>query len=140
MHEDIKELIENYKKYSDELEIKIKEFRVVEKNIIDNLVIITKEDNDYCEDLLENSQETTISLLERIPEIKSIVHEYKKIRDELIDVRTKKHKTIEKIAMIIRQITGINIERCKCSFVSYDEIWLKIMEYINKLEKNRYKM
>jgi len=135
MNEDIKELVEDYKKYDVELERKMNEFDIKEKNIIGSLVIITKKDNWYCEELLEKSYETTISLLERIPEMRKVVDGYRKIRDEVIDIRTKKNKTSEKIAMIIRQITGCSIENCRSIFKINEYLWFEVLEYIDKLEK-----
>lgn len=114
------------------------EFRKYMKDIndevIDNIIAITQKDREYCEMLIETEEESIIHMMERIPEVKRIIEEYKVKRKECHYVLDKLESTETKLVMILRQITGIDFNRCRSLFEEDDELIIKIMKYINKIE------
>lgn len=130
---DIKYLIDEYKKLNNE-EKEIKEDYIqVKELVIEKIVNLTNIDYDKCNFMIDEEKEIIIGLLKNID--KNLVddylqklHKYNDIVDKIVSVNTR-------LIMILVQITNYKFNKC-CNYFKNDiDVSIKLLEYIDKLEK-----
>lgn len=130
---DIKYLIEQYKNLKNEEKEAEESYIIAKKSVIGRIVNITNEDHDKCEYMLDDEPEIILGLLRNIDknliEDYSIkLYKYNDIVDKIISVNTR-------LIMILVQITKYKFDKCR-DYFKYDiDVSMKLLEYIDKLEK-----
>lgn len=129
---DIKILLDEYNDLKNNTKI-FNEYEEIKNQVIGKIVKLTNIDFDKCKEILENEPEIILGLIKNIDNdlIDKYLDKLKKYNshvDKCIMIRTK-------LIMIIRQISGYSFDRCTYFYKYDEEMMIKILKYIDKLEK-----
>ena len=132
---DIKYLIDEYKNLkNNEKEVK-EDYTQVRKLVIGRIVNITNKDFEECEYILDEESEIILGLLETID--KNLIDDYLQKLHKYYDIVDKITSVNTRLIMILVQITKFKFDKC-CDYFKNDiDVSIKLLEYIDKLEKDK---
>ena len=135
---DIQFLINEYNDLKNNTKIE-EEFKEAKTKLIGEIVKCSNMDFDKCKDMLEDNPEIIIGLAKNIPTIEQVANTYLSNLKQYNNYADKFIEVIAEIEAILWRITGRKHASCVPAFHKYDELFIDILKYINKLEKDKNK-
>lgn len=136
---DITYLIQEYNTLMKNAEVQEK-LDEAKAKLIGEMVKYSDVDFEECEYVLEENSEIIIGLMKNIPDIETITNNYLKTLKEYNDYSDKIASVNTRIVMILRQITKKDFDKCESAFHYDKELFIELLKYIDKLEKNQYEI
>lgn len=131
---DIQFLLKEYNILMKNTEIE-KKHKEAKSNLIWEVTKLCNIEFEKCEYILEDTPEIIIGLMKNIPDVENIINSYLKTLKEYNNYNDKIISVNTRIAMILRQITKKNFDKCVSAFHYDKELFVELLKYIDKLER-----